>query len=71
MTLPKVTQWLEAMLRQGSHGAFVKIRGALFWADKSPWTLALINGTDFHTDSLSCTKNFCAVSNLYNCMQQP
>lgn len=25
MSLPKVTQWLEAELRQGSHGAFVKI----------------------------------------------
>lgn len=25
MTLPKVTQWLEAELEQGSHGAFVKI----------------------------------------------
>lgn len=25
MSLPKITQWLEAELRQGSHGAFVKI----------------------------------------------
>lgn len=25
MSLPKVTQWLEAELRQGSHRAFMKI----------------------------------------------
>lgn len=29
MTLPKVTQWLEAELRQDFYGAFVKINEAL------------------------------------------